>query len=80
MIHKHCLTWNMVKNTENTSKIRNAHCTAWNMEKKKKKNVENEKFTLYDLEYRKNTMKMWKIRNIHFRTWNITRNTGKHGK
>ena len=39
----------------NTEKINNAHFRTCNMSRKLKKNVENEKCTLYDLEYGKKT-------------------------
>jgi hypothetical protein len=43
--------------------------------------VENEKSTLYDLEYVENTEKnVEKIDKNHCLTWNMVRNTGKRGK
>jgi hypothetical protein len=43
--------------------------------------VENEKSTLYDLEYVENTEKnVEKIDKNHCLTWNMVRNTEKRGK
>ena len=42
---------------------------------RKLKNVENEKQTLFDLEYRKKHSKTWKIKNEHCRTWSMVLHT-----
>jgi hypothetical protein len=44
------------------------------------KNVDNEKCTLYDLEYGEKHWKRWKMRHKHFMNWNMARNTEKHRK
>ena len=31
MRQKHCITWNMARNTEKREKRRNIHCKTWNM-------------------------------------------------
>ena len=52
MSHKHCMTWNMARNTEKREKFK-MHTVGPGILKKKLKNVDNEKCTLYDLEYSK---------------------------
>ena len=64
MRHKHCVIWNLSRNTEKSRIMRNGHSRTWNMAKKKKKplkNVENEKCTLQDLEYGKKNEKREKV-------------------
>jgi hypothetical protein len=40
---------------------------------RKLKNVENERQTLYDLEYEDKLWNTLKMRNEHYRTWNMAR-------
>ena len=58
--------------------MRNAHSVIWNMAKTLK-NMENEKHTLSNLDYRVKQLKRFKMRNAHSLTWNMAKNTEKHG-
>ena len=53
--------------------MRKAQCKTWNMARNIE-NVENEKWTLQDLEQGKKHCKTQKMRNAHCRTWNNARN------
>ena len=75
MIHKHYMTWNKERSTEKLEK--------WEMPTvglgkwwETWKNMENEKHTLYDLEYVEKTNKWGKWEN-HGRTWNMERKLKK---
>ena len=52
MRHKHCMTWNIARNTEKGGKMRNILGRTWNMARVLKI-MENEKHTLYDVKYGK---------------------------
>ena len=56
MRHKHCMTWNIARNTEKGGKFRNVHCRTWNMARKLKI-MENEKHPLDDFKNDKITEK-----------------------
>ena len=74
----HCKTWIMVWNSEKRSKLEMN--TVWpGIWPKTLKNVENEKRTLSDLDYRVKYWKSFKMRNAHCLTWNMAKNTEKHG-
>jgi hypothetical protein len=45
------------------------------MAKKTLKNMENEKHTLSNLDYRVKQLKRFKMRNAHSLTWNISKKT-----
>ena len=75
----HCKTWIMVWNSEKRSKLEMN--TVWpGIWPKTLKNVENEKRTLSDLDYRVKYWKSFKMWNAHSLTWNMAKNTEKHGK
>ena len=75
----HCKTWIMVWNSEKRSKLEMN--TVWpGIWPKALKNVENEKRTLSDLDYRVKYWKSFKMRNAHSLTWNMAKNTEKHWK
>jgi hypothetical protein len=61
--------------TINTKKEKrtNAHCRTMNTTRKKK-NVENETHTHFDLEYGGKHSKTWNIRNAHYMSWIIAIN------
>ena len=66
--HKHCMTWNIARNTEKGGKMRNILGRTWNMARVLKI-MENEKHTLYDVKYgKKKQWKTWKKRKTHCRT------------
>ena len=48
--------------------------------KRKQKIMENEKYTLQDLDYGEETEKKWKMAQEHCTTGNVARNTEKVGK
>ena len=54
MRQKQCMTWNMVRNTEKTCKVKNIHCRIgiW---QETLKNVNKEKYTLQELNYSEKT-------------------------
>ena len=56
---KHCLTWNMARNTENHGK-RETHTVGSEIWREKLKNIKNEKWILQDLEYSEKTEKCGK--------------------
>ena len=58
--------------------MRHKHGLPWNMVRKLK-NGENERQTLYDLEYGEKSDKE-KTENSHGRTWNMTRSSEKREK
>ena len=62
----------MARKTEKGVKFRNVHCRKWNMERKLKI-MENEKYTLQDMNIVRKTEKVGKFRNVHCRTWNMAR-------
>jgi hypothetical protein len=72
MKHKHCVNWNMARNSQKKWKMRNAHGRIWSMQRKLK-NIKNETQTLSDLEYGKKHSRKWKMRNAHCRTWSKAR-------
>ena len=60
MRHKHCLTWNMEKNTQKCGK-REMHAVGPGKWQETVKNVKNEKCTPQDLDYGEKTEKRGKL-------------------
>ena len=71
MRNTHCRTWNVARTSE---KRRNEKYTVLDLYyREKRKNLQNETQTLYDLEYGQKQSKTWKMRNTHSRTWIMAR-------
>ena len=78
MRNTNCKSCNMARNTEKRAK-REKHTVVLGIWRENW-NVENEKQTLFDLEYGRKHWKNWKMRNAHCRTWNMARILKKRGK
>ena len=72
MRNKHSLIWSMARNTPKCGKCE-MHSLGPGVWRYEVKIMENEKYTLQDLNYEKKTEKKWKMRNAHSRDWSMAR-------
>ena len=66
MRNKHCMSWNMARNTEKKEKMRNAYCRTWHMVRN------SNKLLICDINYI--------FQALQCRSWNMARNTEKREK
>ena len=68
----HTVGLGMWQETVRNIETRNTQCRTCIIVRKRKK-LQNETQTLYDLEYGQKQSKTWKMRNTHSRTWIMAR-------